>query len=645
MDTRKDPMTETAATKWTDASFRAIVAAIPQIVWVADLSGDLVHVNEHMTAYTGLSEQELLGIGWISAVHPDDLPVAVAARETAEQTGAITDWIYRLRRHDGQYRHHLSRAAPVRNEAGEISYWVATCTDVDDRQRERLVQAYFSLLTERLADSLDVDETVKTVAETCVPEIADRAAVHLHLPDSELPEDLAAVAAGGVPRLLAEVDADDGVRSMLLVPIRVRSAVIGVLGLGYTAQSGRRYTAGDVALGEDIAARAATALDNALRFEREHRVSETFQKAALPPQLPQVPGSFLSALYEAGRAEALVGGDWYDAFRMPDGRLILSVGDVAGSGLDAAVMMGSVRQSIRTAAVINPDPAAVLDAVDRIVREMDAEKYVTAFVAVYEAIGGKLKYASAGHPPPLLRDPCGTVTPLVAGGLPLGLRRRCDDRSTAISLEPGSVVLFYTDGLTELERDPVAGEAGLVAALANMDPSLDTARTVCTAVVGGRRTQDDIAALALWYEASLSDVSAERRAFCWTFDNNDAQAAREARHACVDLLQRAGLNDEHLTSAELVLGELVGNVVRHAPGAIDVWLDLSGRAPVIHVLDAGPGFEINPRLPADVMSERGRGLYIIAALAEDFTANRRSLDSGSHVRVVLHGEIRLPDRS
>lgn len=131
------------------------------------------------------------------------------------------------------------------------------------------------------------------------------------------------------------------------------------------------------------------------------------------------------------------------------------------------------------------------------------------------------------------------------------------------------------------------------------------------------------------------------RAMRWSFESTDARAVGTVRHACAKELRRAGLTGEDLTSAELVLGELLGNVYRHAPGQAEVRLDLAGSAPIVHVLDTGPGFEVDPHLPADVMSERGRGLYIIAALVAGFSAKRRSHGVGSHVRVTLHGEIQL----
>lgn len=679
-------MADIVAGTWADASDRAIVDAIPQIVWVADRSGAVVYVNACTVGYTGRGKDEILGRGWISVIHPDDLAGASDARERAQQSGEITDWFYRLRRADGEYRHHSGRVSPVRGDAGEIVAWVAVCIDVEDRRREQLRQIFFALLTESLVNSLDPEQTARIVVEACVPELADRAGLYLRMPGGELrlaclatlegiqqddqdvrlripvPEHgpLGHVAATGLSRVVSAVDeafilevcgGDPAllerfralrVQSVMMVPIHRLGGLIGALYLGTTAASGRRYEATDLAVAEEVALRASTALDVALRFEHEHRVSETFQRAALPPVLPQIPGTFLSATYEAGRAEALVGGDWYDAFRLPDGRLILSVGDVAGSGLDAAVMMASVRQSIRTAAVINPDPAIVLNAVDRIVREIDPDKFVTAFAGLFEPIGGKLRYASAGHPSALLRHPNGDVVALAGGGLPLGLRGlRVDEPSHVLNVEPGSVLLLYTDGLTEVDRDAIAGERRLIAALGHLDPATQTARTLYDALAGGSGARDDIAMLALWFERRLSDVPKTRRALRWRFESADARAAGTARKTCAATLREAGMIDDDVSVAELVLGELLGNVVRYAPGAVEVWLDLSTRAPVLHVLDSGPGFELNPRLPADIMSERGRGLYIVTALVDEFTANRREIGGGgSHVRTVLRGAIR-----
>ena len=166
-----------------------------------------------------------------------------------------------------------------------------------------------------------------------------------------------------------------------------------------------------------------TDVDDAKRtYDRERRASEAFQEAALPKALPTEPGVSFSAVYQAGSSEALVGGDWYDAFRLLDGRILLSVGDVMGSGLDAAVMMSAVRQSIRGAAQIYPDPCAILDAADRALRSGNPEAIVTAFVAVVDPFDHSITYASAGHPPPFLREEDGEIVKLSGSGPPLGLR-------------------------------------------------------------------------------------------------------------------------------------------------------------------------------------------------------------------------------
>ena len=149
-------------------------------------------------------------------------------------------------------------------------------------------------------------------------------------------------------------------------------------------------------------------------LDREHRALLGFQNAALPKQLPAVPGMKFDAMYEAAGKDALVGGDWYDAFRLTDGRIVISVGDVMGSGLDAAVTMAAARQAIRGAAQVFPEPAAVLDAADRALRSEQPDRIVTAFLGIIDPVTGMLSYASAGHPPPLMWYPDGAIGELAA---------------------------------------------------------------------------------------------------------------------------------------------------------------------------------------------------------------------------------------
>ena len=199
-------------------------------------------------------------------------------------------------------------------------------------------------------------------------------------------------------------------------------------------------------------------------FDREHRASAAFQRAALPTRLPDTPGVQLGAIYRAAKAEALVGGDWYDAFRLSDGRIALSIGDVMGNGLSAAVTMGAVRQALRGAAQILADPVAILDAADRALHSEQPGAIVTAFVGIYDPLSFVLTYASAGHPPALVRDPRGDVRPLPGTGLPLGLRSMDPgppEPSHTIAVADRSLIVLYTDGLIESTRDISEGEERL----------------------------------------------------------------------------------------------------------------------------------------------------------------------------------------
>lgn len=546
------------------------------------------------------------------------------------------------------------------------------------RQSEQLRRIELATQSAFAATSVDLVETARRIARACTPEIADRATVYfkenaehvrlLAVYDVDermiesayalretyplaINEPIREVLATGRPRLLADIDetAIEGIsrdagyrrllralalRSSLIVPLRAARGgnAVGALVLSLCRDNPRRYNARDIPLAEEVAARVALALETAARHDREHRVSQTFQRASLPTDLPKIPGTFLSAWYEAGSTEALVGGDWYDAFRLLDGRLVLSIGDVAGSGLDAAVIMGSVRQSIRTAAIINPSPRLALDAVDRVVRAL-GERYVTAFVAIFDPLLGELHYASAGHAPPLLRTADGAIDALAGGnGLPLGLRNLASGEAALHVLSPGSQLLLYTDGLTESERNISEGELRLRDALAVGGV---TARRLFERAMAGREARDDVAMLLLNFERPLFEVESTQRAVRWRFATASARAGTAIRRKARRYLAAYGLGDHELGQAEIVIGELIGNAVRYASGIVDVFVDTSTVQPVVHVLDEGPGWELNPRLPADLMSERGRGLFIVNALSEELSISRRAGNRGSHARVVL----------
>jgi len=342
-------------------------------------------------------------------------------------------------------------------------------------------------------------------------------------------------------------------------------------------------------------------------------------------------------IYVPASDRELLGGDWYDALRLNDGRIVISVGDVAGSGLSAAVIMASMRQVIRGVAQVYADPIAMLDAADRTLKTEYPDMFVTAFVGVLDPVARTFVHASAGHPAPLLRDAAGAVMPLGTSGLPLGLRVR-GETATTTTLPRSGLLIFYSDGLIEAERNVVRGFERLRAALARPEiannPSPAGALYRALLKRGGN---DDVVVLTLQLEAPQADDddASGEDARRWAFDSKDAQRAHAARHSFVQALRDAGLRRKQVDAAELVFGELLGNVVRFAPGPVEIVLNWThAAAPVLHVLDRGPGFTFAPKLPLDLLSERGRGLYIVWSLAEDCNVTLRH-DGGAHARAVL----------
>jgi anti-sigma regulatory factor (Ser/Thr protein kinase) len=294
-----------------------------------------------------------------------------------------------------------------------------------------------------------------------------------------------------------------------------------------------------------------------------------------------------------------------------------------------------MREVIRGVAQVYPDPATMIDAADRTLKAEHPEWLVTAFVAVFDPVALVLSYCTAGHPPPLLRRADGTIVELNSHGLPLGLRSRDEADARTMKVPDDATLLFYTDGLTESTRDVLDGERRVRAALA--DPAIAARPDLAQAlhdVVLRDGAHDDVAILAMRLEPAGAELEGGhyRR---WTFDTDDAVTAQRARTVFAESLSEAAMFDEDVFTAELIFGELLSNAVRYAPGRVDVVLDWTGTSTaILHFLDRGPGFVLMPRLPSDLLSERGRGLFLVWSLSEDFNVTKRA-DGGSHVRVVL----------
>ena len=237
-------------------------------------------------------------------------------------------------------------------------------------------------------------------------------------------------------------------------------------------------------------------------YQAEKRIADTLQEAFVQRPLPTHPTFRFSATYVPATEETKVGGDWYDALELPNNRVLFAIGDVTGHGIEAAVTMNRVRQSLISSALLDPDPAALLQ---RVGDELfyDKTPLVTAVAGFADASTFEFVYASAGHPPPLLIEPGREPRFLSFGSLPLGAMAETEYRTFRIQSVPGAILVLYTDGAIEHTRDVIEGEAILLAAAseAAKASSTEPATTIHNAVFNGRDVGDDVAILTIGFAA------------------------------------------------------------------------------------------------------------------------------------------------
>ena len=263
-------------------------------------------------------------------------------------------------------------------------------------------------------------------------------------------------------------------RSVIVAPLMARGRVIGALSLIATDDS-RNYDEDDLALAEDLASRAAMAVENALLYESRSVVARALQATLLPPALPLLPGMDLAARYRVAEGDIEIGGDFYDVFEVAGGRWAAVIGDVCGRGPEAAALTGLMRHSVRAAAVRDDRPSHVLGQTnDAILDQIDDTRFCTAaFVQmVLPAAPGQpaeLVVSCGGHPRPIVLRADGSVERVDAPGTLLGVLPNPPMVDTAVTLEPGSALLLYTDGVTEARRGgEQLGEAGLMSLIQNL---------------------------------------------------------------------------------------------------------------------------------------------------------------------------------
>ncbi|MEU5345942.1 SpoIIE family protein phosphatase [Streptomyces sp. NPDC020766] len=405
-----------------------------------------------------------------------------------------------------------------------------------------------------------------------------------------------------------------GIHSLIIVPVRVGHLVMGVVNF-WRSEKPEPFDAEELALAEELVARAAVSIDNARRYTREHTMAVTLQRSLLPRNLPEQ--SALDIAYRYLPAQAGVGGDWFDVLPLSGARVALVVGDVVGHGLHAAATMGRLRTAVHNFSALDLPPDELLGLLDELVGRIDQDEAAedssaaitgaTCLYAVYDPTSRKCTVARAGHPPPAVVSPDGSVElPDVPAGPPLGLGG-LPFETAELTLEEGSRLVLYTDGLVEdRERDIDVGLELLRTALAGAGRSPeDTCQGVLNALLPDRPS-DDIALIVAGTRALGADRIAEWRV------PSDPAAVGEVRASVTRQLTEWGLDDLSFAT-ELMLSELVTNAIRYGTGPIRVRM-LRDRSLICEVFD---GSNTSPHLRyAASTDEGGRGLFLVAQLAE-----------------------------
>jgi PAS domain S-box-containing protein len=514
------------ALRRSEERYRSLVQAGAQVVWVTRPDGEIAEDSPEWRWITGQTAEEYLSKGWLAAIHPDDRERVEAAWQDSIRSGKVFDSRYRVRSRTGSYRHYDVRAVPIERD-GKIIEWVGASTDVTaqreaEEMRGRLTEqlsaaalrtARLQQATSMLAEALTVEQVVQVITEVGRSAIgAERSAVAIldpdrlrlrtinagGLPDSpgaprgELPLSAPSVMTAAIqarrPLLLESPDAlrryfEDSPGVNLFLENSDEKAWVGLPLLSSGASLGavrfsfirpRQITEEEKVFLEALAGQCALALERATLYEREHTTAETLQRSLLPDRLPLVPGIILEARCLPVTRNMEIGGDWYDAFRLPDGRLAVATGDVMGKGLTAAAGMGRVRNALRALALTDPRPAAVLAGLDRLFLATEQEEQVTTVAyLVVDPVTGDGMAGNAGHLPPLLLSGDGPPRLDTAeAGTPLGWAS--PRQQYAFRLPPGNTAVLYSDGLVENRKRGLDAGLDELVAVASQAPAAVT---------------------------------------------------------------------------------------------------------------------------------------------------------------------------
>jgi len=282
-----------------------------------------------------------------------------------------------------------------------------------------------------------------------------------------------------------------GIQSMMGVPMVAGGQVIGVLHVG--SLTPRQFTSHEVELLQLAGDRAAAAVQS-VAAQADRLAATALQRSLVPTALPVVAGAEMAARYIPGSGG--VGGDWYDVFTLPTGELCVVMGDVAGSGLPAAVIMGRMRSALRAYALETKDPAEVLSRLDRKIQHFEADAMATVLYAVIDPGLERMDICLAGHFPPVIAYP-GQPAQLasVPVGLLIGIADPAPRPVTTLPIPPGALLCFYTDGLIERRGELIDDGLARLCRAVTAQPAEEACAMVMLELVGSGTARDDIALL------------------------------------------------------------------------------------------------------------------------------------------------------
>ncbi len=501
----------------------------------------------------------------------------------------------------------------------------------DDEQRLRERAESLQRTTAELSNALTQQDVAAVVASAALEETGASAAVlsivtedrralrrlahHGPVAESSEPDeiqldgDTAAARAVRSGAWMSEPEGAIGARerTALAIPLVSGRRTVGVVELEWSDPVALEEN--DRVFLRTLASQGAQALDRARHFESERSIAETLQRSVLPAALPSVDGVQLAARYLPGTRELDVGGDWFDAIELPNGRVALVVGDVVGKGVSAAASMGQLRNALRAFAMERLKPTSALAKLDRLASDAVETTFATIVYGSLDTASGLLRFASAGHPPPVVASPDGRVRVLEDGrGLPLGTGLQPKYRQSAVELPAGSVVVFYSDGL--VERRGVSIDEGidvLVAAVreAPLDAELLLEHVLASILVDADRP-DDIAILA----ARFVPVAPQDLRLTVASNERSLQLVRDALRTWLETTSLERRDAEDLLVAAW---EVCANAIEHASQPFDDLVRISAEVDDsrvrLVVSDSGRF------VPAAVRPDRGLGLRLTRELA------------------------------